>query len=176
MGWIGRAWRGEERLWKVYWIYGWVVGVVFNIISNVIENKIGTILLGVVAIIYLIWLLVAEWRCAFNADWKFWSYVVRVLVIICVIGFILAIGLAIVGLFVGGPLPAHSDAPVVAAPTGEKPSWDSYYLDGCKQTMTDYAKQNNIDPEQYISQNQAWLQECVQAYKKENAAGGKKSP
>jgi len=230
MSFIGRSWRGEERLWKVFWLYGFLLGICIQIVFAVLSIALahaspslagfGSIPIGIFSLVYYIWLYISMWRCAFNADWTIFSYIVRLFVGIGAVGIFAAI-IVIIGLIVTG----HSryftyaiecnqqieDTAMVSlkngtsfgkeeqsdmfkkcmnskiekdeasqsgiiAPTKEKPSWDAYYLDACKQNMTDYARKNNIDPQQYIDENQVWLQDCVQAYKKENAAGSKKAP
>lgn len=250
MEWVKRAWRGEERLWKVFWIYGFLgsigLGIALSIVSAVLGSisavlgLVGSIAYIGVSIIYTIWLWVSQWRCAFNADWRIWGYIIRFLMVTSIIAIICApFGVyhlykynekaeaecrKIVAdqlLASGAPLdessrsfaeavrnckkerfhieetrtqnsynlhyfnPSNDTAPapslppaakpLIVNPPAAKPSWDSYFTDACKQTMTDYAKKHGADPEQYIAQNQAWLQQCVQRYINQNNAA-KKNP
>jgi hypothetical protein len=91
MGWIISAWRGEERLWKVFWIYGVLLSIILTVIQFVALKfgAVANITLLVIRIIYSIWLLVAQWRCAFNAKWTVWSYVIRIFIILGILGFVL---------------------------------------------------------------------------------------
>ena len=50
MEWILKAWRGEEKLWKVFWIYGIIFGIILAVINSVIASFLGT----VVVIPYLV--------------------------------------------------------------------------------------------------------------------------
>ena len=68
---MGRYWRGDGPLWKIYWLYG-VLGTVVvaaAIVVPMVMHWIGpaaafvALLLGVV---YTVWILVGVWRCAFN--------------------------------------------------------------------------------------------------------------
>jgi hypothetical protein len=68
---MGRYWRGDGPLWKIYWLYGVLGSVVVAaaIVVPMVMHWIGpaaafvALLLGVV---YTIWILVGVWRCAFN--------------------------------------------------------------------------------------------------------------
>jgi hypothetical protein len=84
MGFIGKAWRGEERLWRVHWIYGALVGIIWRIIFAFAKGAPPPVVLVIFVpyFIYFVWFLVSEWRCAFNVDWKGWAYVVRFLVLL----------------------------------------------------------------------------------------------
>lgn len=89
MDWMKRAWSGEERLWKVFWIYGFVFNLILAIIGVVIGlflGPVGTKAFSVITFAYFVFIAVSEWRCAFNANWRGWGYVVRVLVILGAIG------------------------------------------------------------------------------------------
>ncbi len=98
-----RARKGEERLWRVFWLYN-VLGVLLLgliekfcqafLIAAERDNQsyIGmTIFYGVVAILffpYIVWALASLWRCAFNTGWKGWGYLGRAYVVWWGVGFI----------------------------------------------------------------------------------------
>ena len=83
MHWIKRAWRGEERLWRVFWIGGVILDIGFTAIKKILGHTETTdFVYAIVALIYLVWLFVSEWRCAFNVKWKGWGYIVRGLIIL----------------------------------------------------------------------------------------------
>jgi hypothetical protein len=250
MNWIKRALRGEERLWKVFWIYGVVFSIILAIIGFLVSSGSGStagyVVLGI-KIIYWIFLCIAQWRCAFNADWKIWGYVVRILLIIGIIANIALLALG--GWLVsnkdklqsssstfgvgfqagiecaketkayqakGGSDPkgfqekcindklqviAHpgvvapatvtpvpvikvqtpsaatpvvavpAPAPVPTPPVTVTPPVTDQYKQSCEQTMSDYARKNGVDPQAYISKNQAYLQQCITYYANKAATG-----
>ncbi|MCP5362049.1 MAG: hypothetical protein H6908_05395 [Hyphomicrobiales bacterium] len=94
---LSRAWNGQERLWKVFWIYGVVVGLVIGFLAGILvltlfgaEYVPGRII-NFVILPYKIWIWVALWRCAFNTNWKILGYVVRVMIALDVIGMTLSV-------------------------------------------------------------------------------------
>lgn len=116
MEFLKRPWRGEEKLWKVFWLYGVVGGILINLVVGLAlgEGIIGLL----VQLPFTIWIMVSEWRCAWNAGAKFWGYIVRVLVILSVIGYLFMM-VAVTGLMaLGGAL---SSFKVNGAPTTSSP-------------------------------------------------------
>jgi hypothetical protein len=96
MDWVGKAWRGEERCWIAYWVYGFVFSIGWSILLSLAAVvPLALIPLGLLYLCYIIWVLVSQWRCAFNLEWRFWGYVVRFLIIMIPVLFI-------GGIFVGG--------------------------------------------------------------------------
>lgn len=81
MEWIKRAWRGEEKLWKVFWIYGFVIPYAFVSIVVFISwhkfsyeealkiNKVINYSLNP----YLFFWGICVWRCADNVKKKIWE-------------------------------------------------------------------------------------------------------
>lgn len=106
MGWIKRAWRGEERLWIVFWLHGVLLGLILSMVCmDFIPNAFGAvaaIVSGSFYLVYYIWNTVSQWRCAFNTNWHFWGYVVRVMIVLTFI--FLSIGLLVGGGLVGRDL------------------------------------------------------------------------
>ena len=93
MGEIKKAWLGDEKLWKVFWIYNFLLGGFLNIGIDQID-KLGESFFWVFVVVYLvwaIWVLGSLWRCAFNASWKGWGYIIRGIVVLCVVVIVLAI-------------------------------------------------------------------------------------
>ena len=93
---IKQAWRGEEKLWKVFWIYNFLFGAFINwCLDNVEKANFEplTWLLLIITPVWIVWVAVSMWRCAFNSDWRPWGYIVRGLLVLCVV----AVGLAILG-------------------------------------------------------------------------------
>jgi hypothetical protein len=79
MNWIKRAWRGEEKLWKVFWIYWVIASIIIRIIDKATGNTNAEVYtkLDLLEILYGLWILVSLWRCAFNTKWKYLGYLVR---------------------------------------------------------------------------------------------------
>jgi hypothetical protein len=79
-----RAWRGEEPLWKVFWIYG-VATSVMIVALYVVAFYDGRIALRQVLLpcfaAYTAWILVSVWRCASNTEEKLWSTLARFLTV-----------------------------------------------------------------------------------------------
>ena len=89
---IIRAWKGEERLWIVFWLYG-VLGLSFLTILQIFLQAVGTSaeknghsttgiviimsFITIFAIAYIVWAICSLWRCAFNAKWKWLGYLSR---------------------------------------------------------------------------------------------------
>lgn len=88
---IKQAWRGQEKLWIVFWIYGVVVGILFQILLGILGAQ-GMLFVGLaVYVVYYVWVIVSTWRCAFNVKARSWGYVARVLAILSVIGMVLSV-------------------------------------------------------------------------------------
>ena len=103
-----KAWRGEERLWKTYWLYNVLgvlsIGFVLKSLQaygiqreqnnqSSIGLSIFIFLLAISFFPYLIWALTSLWKCAFNTRWKIWGYFARAFVVwwcLGVVGIILA--------------------------------------------------------------------------------------
>lgn len=87
--------------------------------------------------------MIAQWKCAFNADWKIWGYIVRIFVILSVIGLLLGI---LKDIFIQ----SVSNTDTVRA------------AKECKKEMIEFAEKNGADPRRYMAENQAYFKECVQ--------------
>jgi len=79
-----RAWRGQQPLWKVFWVYGVATSaalIALYIVAFYIERvALRQILLPCFAV-YTAWILIAVWRCAHNTREQFWSIVARFLTV-----------------------------------------------------------------------------------------------
>ncbi|WP_124614027.1 hypothetical protein [Burkholderia sp. Bp9143] len=103
---IMRALRGEERLWKVWWLGGlgftianlmWLKYVVRpGAIWSSDEGTRNTIVaLYLMVVVASIALQFASWQCAFNVRWRGWGWIVRASIVI-----VTPIGLMANGYFV----------------------------------------------------------------------------
>ena len=92
--------KGEERLWKPYWLGGVVGGICWQILSYLADfaGMFVSIFVLVLTVFYQCWLLPAIWRCAFNVNSNVWGYLARVSVVFAVLGWIAIVALAIAGL------------------------------------------------------------------------------
>lgn len=78
-----RAWRGRERLWKVFWGYGVVASAVLAFLYVLAVREERVILQQIVLFLfagYTAWILVAVWRCAENSD-TLWRTLARSLTV-----------------------------------------------------------------------------------------------
>ncbi|MDR5799590.1 hypothetical protein [Caballeronia sp. LZ001] len=92
---LPRAWRGEERFWKVLWLLGlplhlaWWALYLYLLSSGLAPETFllltiwfwpGTLaLFAAGSVLYLAWCAVA-WRCSGNVDNRFWTILARVLI------------------------------------------------------------------------------------------------
>lgn len=79
-----RAWRGEQPLWKVFWVYG-VAASTALITFYVIAFYVDRIALRQVLLLcfapYTAWILVSVWRCAENTEERIWGLFARFLTV-----------------------------------------------------------------------------------------------
>jgi hypothetical protein len=79
-----RAWRGEEPLWKVFWVYGVATSGVIVALYIVAfydgRMALRQALLPCFAA-YTAWILVSVWRCASNTKKTLWGTFARFLTV-----------------------------------------------------------------------------------------------
>ena len=84
-----RAWRGEERLWVVFWIYNLLFSFVLNwYLDNVqisVESGFFVYWFIPCVAVYIAWISVSLWRCAFNVSFRFVGYAVRFSIILPIV-------------------------------------------------------------------------------------------
>ncbi len=92
--------KGEERLWKPYWLGGFVGAICWQILAFLAEfaGLFVWILVIVLSVFYQFWILPAIWRCAFNVDSKVWGYLARVSVVFAALAWIAIVVMAVAGL------------------------------------------------------------------------------
>jgi hypothetical protein len=92
-----RVWRGEERLWKVYWLVailgGWALGTLIGALvrSGFLQELLGLALL----VIYAVYSGVSVWRCAFNARRPIWGYMAHTVIAVGLVYFVVALAPAV---------------------------------------------------------------------------------
>lgn len=78
-----QAWRGNTRLGVVFWVYGVIVSHLLVVLHAAAINggQWGVLQsLILISAAYIVWILVAIWRCADNAE-PFWGALARWLTI-----------------------------------------------------------------------------------------------
>jgi hypothetical protein len=86
-GLVARAWLGLEPLWLVYWVYYVALGAVFSFILDYVESHLhiyATVALLVPLLVYVIWVVVATWRCAANSS-PLWMFLARLAIVSSVV-------------------------------------------------------------------------------------------
>lgn len=83
---VASYWRGEGRLWLVFWIYGVLLSTIVTgvfLAQLASEDPIPGLkqFLIVTFIPYTVWVIVSMWRCAFNVENELYSHMARVLTI-----------------------------------------------------------------------------------------------
>ena len=183
MGFIKRAWSGQEKLWKVYWLYAMLLGIVAQVVLYGLQmvaaiggfGMIARIFAMVLFLAYAVWCNVSLWRCAWNAKAKIWGYIVRIIVVISAISYFFMVK-SLLPLMISDapsdsaemhatvtPGAAPASPAVVANPSAPGVVPAAATPDACEKRMTDFAVQNHADPIAYVAQNQAYLQQCRQA-------------
>lgn len=79
-----RAWRGEQPLWKVFWVYGVATSsvlITFYIVAFYVDRVALRQALLLCFAPYTGWILVSVWRCANNAMEKIWGVFARFLTV-----------------------------------------------------------------------------------------------
>jgi|GEM_PF-1807145 len=81
---VRSAWAGEVRLWKAFWLY---FVLLLNLGVLVVGYVVGTFGLPYLAVWIvmapvMVWAAVSVWRCAFNARWRGWGYLARIVVVV----------------------------------------------------------------------------------------------
>ena len=86
---IRNSWHGAEELWKVFWLYNFLLGFLIGVVAMLLEPIIPIWVLMPFTIVWGVWVFVSLWRCAFNAEWQGWGYIVRVLVALSLVSVVI---------------------------------------------------------------------------------------
>jgi len=79
-----RAWRGEQPLWKVFWLYGVATSsalITIYVTAFFIDRVVLRQVLLLCFAPYTAWILVSVWRCANNTHEWLWSLLARLLTV-----------------------------------------------------------------------------------------------
>lgn len=75
---LGASWRGYERLWVVFWIYYVPVVIVLGFLPEDPPNAWYLwVPITIVPLIWLVWIMVSLWRCAYATDYRILGHLVR---------------------------------------------------------------------------------------------------
>lgn len=151
---ISRAWRGEEKLWKVFWLLLVPGDIVLGMLDRVVQGHgiIAEQASNAVFYAYTIWVLTSCWRCAFNVRQKLWGYVARAMAAILLVLTVLSL-FAILGMtaFLG---PTHTSELINARSHARQD------LKSCEDTMKEDAAAASQTPEEYTKQHEAEYKDC----------------
>lgn len=185
MSFVARAFTGHYRLWQIFWLYGLLPAAIVFAVAYFATQAMPELLkpVSVILFLYALWWVISVWRSAFLVNKKLWSYLARLL---CA-GLLIAMTGAIALILSGGvddhqtteavaptapveavtralEAPATEAAPAPAAPVSEAAPAAPIanpIEEECKNKLRAYAQKNNADAELYVSQNQAWVDNCV---------------
>jgi len=83
MGFIDHVFRGEVRLWKVFWFGYFIPKIPIILIINVMKEAsqirdgwIGTVIIGLI-LLYEVWIGIGLFNCAPNVNKKIWFWLGR---------------------------------------------------------------------------------------------------
>jgi len=89
-----QSWKGQERLYKLFWVYGFGINLVFfiiGVVAGILQAPLILLPFVPLYVAFIVWLLVAMWRCAHNVSWTGWTYVARAWVLLASTGFVIKI-------------------------------------------------------------------------------------
>jgi len=79
-----RSWRGQQPLWKVFWLYGVAtsgVMITFYVLGFYLDHVALHQVLLLCFAPYTAWILVSVWRCANNTEERIWGSFARFLTV-----------------------------------------------------------------------------------------------
>jgi hypothetical protein len=169
MQFIKSAWRGEQPLWKVYWLGGITIALTAAIVFGVVAVKMGGLPLetrqtiNFIFLIPWIWWYRSVWRCAPNASSKFFTYLGRFAIFLAVIGK----GLVLsghspwdkAGLIPLGDQNGRHGVLSTLQHVKEHPAESRV----CIQIMNGYADKLHAERREYLGEHQDYLYRCIDA-------------
>jgi hypothetical protein len=94
---IGASWRGYERLWIVFWIYYVPVAIVLLVAPGISSNEWYLwVPVTVITLVWLVWIMVSLWRCAYATDYRILGHLVRLNVFVGLAIFLFDVALVLV--------------------------------------------------------------------------------
>ena len=86
---LAASWRGYERLWIVFWLY-YVTGAIalYFIPESTHSAWYIWVPTTLISVVWLVWVMVSLWRCAYLTDYRILGHLVRLNVFIGVAVFL----------------------------------------------------------------------------------------
>ena len=109
MSFISRSWKGETKLWKIFWsgillpqIIGFLVGFFVSLYvlgsgadkataNESMRNALTSLPWMIGVCIYYILLCICVWRCSFNVKDRPWAYAARTVLIVFIVAMVMNI-------------------------------------------------------------------------------------
>ena len=108
---ILKCWHGEEKLYIVFWVWGVLVGTFISFVMEFLWWPYGFVplqnirfgksfesigyfnlflllvilVLGIICLLYWIWVIISIWRCSWNVKNKKWGWAARIVVSLAVV-------------------------------------------------------------------------------------------
>jgi len=86
MQWFKKAWKGEEKLWRVFWLYWFLGNIALSLLipfialfSLPLVNMIASVV-SLISLVYFVMSMILVWRCAFRTKHEYWGYIARVVI------------------------------------------------------------------------------------------------
>jgi hypothetical protein len=146
MCWFKRAWRGEERLWKVFWLYSVLGPIVAYLALIVVPLETKNIVIVSYSYFFALlavfnsMLVVPLWRCAANTSWWLWTRLARIEVLLLIVQILVFV-------FSGG----------VSDLSGRERASEA-----CRVILEDQAREKHVDISQYVSDHHQEEATCIQ--------------
>jgi len=83
---VFRLWKGEDRLWRAFWLAWLLGGVLIGLATAVLVDAglLSALMAAVARVFYIIYSSIAVWRNAFNCDKPVWGYGARLLMVVSI--------------------------------------------------------------------------------------------
>ena len=93
---LGASWRGYERLWVVFWVYYVPVVIVLLVAPDILPKQWYLwVPLTVITLVWLVWVMVSLWRCAYATDYRILGHLVRLNVFVGAAGILFDVALVL---------------------------------------------------------------------------------
>ena len=78
------SWNGRVTLWRVYWLYFFILSTAMFMAAEWLFDLRPWLEIPAIALflVYLSWVSVSLWRCAYNSSWPGWAIAARLTVVI----------------------------------------------------------------------------------------------
>ncbi len=176
MSFVGKAWCGKEKLWKVFWLYGVIFYILLTILSPLLLGVYpkASMVLGGIGLVYALWIAKSLWSSAFNVRWSVLGYLTRTFVLLLFVVLPLAmLGISVFevqGVISKRTTERAADMESAKDTLSHLAPEDAPIKAKCDQTLTDYALKKHEDPLKFIAENQFALGKCIEFYKMQKAA------